>query len=332
MRSPFWRAPFLATSLMLLGAMTVPTIAGAIQSQHLVSHTSTLPTLAQLKVDLVAAQTLSTFPSSLQPELLNNLVHQAYAGPCTSDKAADTTVIVQSCAFGQTASVQTVVLYGDSFASMWQPALSALGSADNFKLILVARLNCPFASLPKSNYKDPNCAAWKVNAVKYINTLHPSVVVFSEKNVGSIDPTSPTASVTTFATGIKTAMGQIHTAEKVVLLGMPYVHYNSSNTDDPGTCISLHQSSLTKCDTPIGNAFVAARLTADTRAVKAVSGAKVVSITPLVCGPVNCPVVAYDNGTPYIDFSNEFHISKWYSGLLGTALGTVFVNSRVTGL
>jgi len=320
--------------VLLSTVVSTASIAQAQSRSHVAApHSTVVPSLVQLHSDLISAQSLSTFPSSLMAELTNSLDHQSYSGGCTSAKTSPANVITTGCTFGQVASSKTVVLYGDSLASMWQPALDWLGTADHFKLVLVARLNCPFANIPKTAYKDAFCYQWKINAVAYINSLHPSVVIFSEKNVGSsVDLSSPSATPTVFASGVKTTLGLIHAPVKAVLLGMPYVHFDSNYADNPGPCIAIYSASLTKCDTPVAKAFVPTRLTDDTKAVHSVVNAKVVTVTNLVCGPVSCPVVAYDAGTPYIVFSNQFHITKWYAALIGSALRTDLVNSKVTGV
>ena len=301
-------------------------------TRSLQPHTTAPPSLTQLGSDLVSAQSVTTFPQSLLSELGNNLSHQSYAGGCTSAKTATAIVITSGCTFGDSTSPKIVVLFGDSLASMWQPALNWLGTTDHFRLVLVARLNCPFAALAKSAYKDPFCNQWRANAIKYINSLKPSVVIFSEKNVGSIDPTAPSASPTVFAAGIKVTMSAVHSPLKVVFLGMPYVHYDSSYSDDPGSCMAVYSTALTKCDSPVAKTLIVSRIADDTRAIHSVANTKIVTITNLVCGPKTCPVVAYDAGTPYIVFSNEFHITKWYSAELGSALGTDLKNSHVTNL
>ena len=323
-RSKF-HSPLLGT---VLAALLVFSPMAAVS----VGATSSTPlTLDQLTSDLVAAQNLQQFPSSLNGELTNNLISKSYAGPCMDNKTANATVATTGCTFGTLASAETVVLYGDSQAAMWQPAFAWLGTNHNFKLVLVSRRNCPFASLPSSAYKDPNCRLWKINAVKYINSLSPSIVLFVEKNVGSVDSSAPTAVPAVFAKDLTTTINLVKATKKIFFTGMPYVHYDSRTNDLPGPCISVHYKNLRLCATPIGHGFVAARVTADAAGAQA-AHATVISATPLICGPITCPVVLTNGATSYIDFSNEFHIPTWYSLLVANPLGELLVKDKVTGL
>ena len=102
-RSKF-HSPLLGTVLavLLVFSATVAESVGA---------TSPTPlTLVQLSSDLVAAQNLQLFPSSLNSELTNNLISQSYAGPCMANKVANATVATTGCTFGTLTSTETVVL------------------------------------------------------------------------------------------------------------------------------------------------------------------------------------------------------------------------------
>lgn len=285
-------------------------------------------TLAQVEAAVTAAETLTTVPSSAQAEITPNLTNASYTGPCLQER--DGTSVNKNCAFGDTSSSTTVVLFGDSLAATWEPAMNWLGTTYGYKVVVVTRRNCPFAALPNSAYKDPGCSPWKKNAISYINSLHPSIVVFAEKNVGSaVDNTAPTASVSAFANDVKAGLNLVKTPKRVVIVGLPFFDAGSLGVD-PGTCLSTilaESEPLTDCDTPVAKAFVPARLSADEKAIKQ-EGATWVSVTPLFCGTKNCPVVIGGN----IAYSNQFHTPTWYSSWVANALGTIFHNANVKAL
>jgi SGNH domain (fused to AT3 domains) len=293
-----------------LGALA-PTAGAARQT-----HGTPAPTLVRLKGLVKSAQSLNKFPSSQAPRLTPNLIHASYQGPCMIDKTAGP-ALNTSCDFGLKSSSKVVVLYGDSTAAMWQPAFNWLGVTDKFRLVLVTRRNCPFASLKSSDYMDPNCAAWKSNAVSYINSLNPSIVVFAEKNVGDIDPGAPTDSPSVFAADVKTAMKAVGGAgaKRVFLTGMPYFDAVPKGGTDPGPCMAANLSTLKTCSTPLNQAFSADRQRADKAAAKS-AGATTVSVQPLFCGPSTCPVVIGG----MIAWSNQFHTPIWYAAFVRVAL------------
>lgn len=289
---------------------------------------TTLTTLAEVEASVTSAVSLTTVPATAQAELTPALPFRSYEGPCLNNR--NTTVIDTDCAFGDTHSNVTVVLYGDSEAATWLPALKVLGETYHYKVIAVTRRNCPYAELPLSDYKDAGCAPWKRNAVTYINSLHPSVVIFAEKNVGTaVDPTSPTAPVDAYANDIKVGLREIRAPTKVVLVGMPYFNAGSFGTA-PGPCVSTilaDDEPLTDCDTPVADAYVDARVTADEHAIHEL-GVKMVSVRPLFCTPETCPVIIGGN----IAYSNEFHTPIWYSTWAAGALGELFARARLNQL
>lgn len=300
------RLHLVATAVVALIATSVPLSANALGS-----HTApAMPSLSQLEKDVTQGQTLKTFPSSQQSRLDTNLTYASYQGPCMIKKTADST-LNKTCWFGDLESKKVVVLFGDSFAAEWEPTFNWLGANEHFKVLLMARANCPFAILPVTAYKDPGCKNWKGHAVTFINTLDPSVVFFAEKNVGAVDPTAPSAPTGAYAADMASAISQINAPLKVLMLGTPYFNPGGGLGNDPGQCVAVAVQTklpLTVCDTPVGSAFVSDRLSADTAAAKKIK-VPVVSLTPLFCGSVSCPIVV--NGL--LTFSNEFHTPTWYA-------------------
>jgi hypothetical protein len=205
---------------------------------------------------------------------------------------------------------------------MWIPAMDALGKMDHFRIFVASRKACPFSALPGGSYVDLSCPGWKHNAETFINALHPSMVVFAEKNVGkAVDPNTPSADVATFAAGVATTIRALSAPRKLVLTGVPYFNPGNSMGLDPASCLAVILSTarpLTACDTPVTRAFVATRLHADRLAATSASAINV-SLTPLFCGTVNCPIVIDQQ----IAMSNTFHTPTWYASAVTLALRNI---------
>ena len=86
------------------------------------------------------------------------------------------------CEFGLMDSKKTVVLYGDSHAVQWFPALEKLATEKGFKLITLTKSACPSIDVVRESvgaFKMSNCAAWRVNAINRIASAKPDLVVLS---------------------------------------------------------------------------------------------------------------------------------------------------------
>ena len=86
------------------------------------------------------------------------------------------------CAYGDLTSKTTVVLYGDSHAAQWFPALEALANERGFKLISLTKSACPSVDVPRADqgaFKDVHCQKWRENSVARIKQLRPAAVIMS---------------------------------------------------------------------------------------------------------------------------------------------------------
>ncbi len=86
------------------------------------------------------------------------------------------------CEFGRLDSNKTVVLYGDSHAVQWFPALEKLATEKGFKLISLTKSACPSIDVVRESigaFKMSNCAAWRTDAIKRIQEAKPDLIILS---------------------------------------------------------------------------------------------------------------------------------------------------------
>jgi hypothetical protein len=90
---------------------------------------------------------------------------------------------VRLCIFGDVHATKTVLLYGNSQAQMWAPALDRLGVERHFRLIAIAKPACGTFNDP--GYLgpiftvSPICNEFVRWSITRINELHPDVVVIA---------------------------------------------------------------------------------------------------------------------------------------------------------
>ncbi len=86
------------------------------------------------------------------------------------------------CTYGKKASPTTIVLYGDSHAAQWFPALQTLASERGFTLISLTKSACPSVDSPRPDqgaFKNVHCEKWRENSIARIHEIQPAAVIVS---------------------------------------------------------------------------------------------------------------------------------------------------------
>jgi hypothetical protein len=86
------------------------------------------------------------------------------------------------CSYGDRGAKKKIVLFGDSHAAQWFPALERLANENNFELISLTKSACPGPAVEKvdsGEYKNADCFAWRDNSLERIAKLKPYAVIFS---------------------------------------------------------------------------------------------------------------------------------------------------------
>ena len=86
------------------------------------------------------------------------------------------------CEYGELNSNITVVLYGDSHAVQWFPALEKLAREKGFKLVSLTKSACPSIAVVRESvdaFNMRNCAEWRANAIARIVSAKPDLILLS---------------------------------------------------------------------------------------------------------------------------------------------------------
>jgi hypothetical protein len=119
----------------------------------------------------------------------NGMAHKAVVAPITAAVAdiadlprRDCVSLGQStealtCTFGDTQSSTAVVLFGDSHAIEWFDAINRVARGEHWRLVTMVKSGCAAGELPDASIaRTRACHAWRVNALRAIGTLRPSLV------------------------------------------------------------------------------------------------------------------------------------------------------------
>jgi peptidoglycan/LPS O-acetylase OafA/YrhL len=86
------------------------------------------------------------------------------------------------CTYGVIGSEKRIVLYGDSHAAQWFPALQRLAVEKGFELVSLTKSACASVDVPRPDqgaFKNADCEKWRENSIKRIQKLKPDAVVIS---------------------------------------------------------------------------------------------------------------------------------------------------------
>lgn len=86
------------------------------------------------------------------------------------------------CEYGDITSKQTIVLYGDSHAAQWFPALDLIGKKRGIKIVSLTKSACPSAEVIKelsSQYDVADCQAFRDSSIARIQKVKPLAVILA---------------------------------------------------------------------------------------------------------------------------------------------------------
>jgi hypothetical protein len=136
---------------------------------------------ARLAQAIEAGRDLGALPTNLHPALRKAAKDRpkVWDNGCHADTPV--TVAPEGCVFGDPQATRTVVLYGDSHAAQWFPALEILAGQRHWRLVTLTKSACTAADIAvwhdtlKRAYTE--CLAFHASALDRIRRLHPSLVV-----------------------------------------------------------------------------------------------------------------------------------------------------------
>ncbi|NQW74587.1 MAG: acyltransferase [Candidatus Planktophila sp.] len=140
---------------------------------------------ASLALGLVIVFTSSTIITTRGPNPYSFDLNQVVAKPTVyGDDCQVNYGEVESgvCTYGDTQSKTTIVLYGDSHAAQWFPALEQLARDRGFKLISLTKSACPAVHAPRPDqgaFKERHCKKWRENSIARIKEIKPLGVITS---------------------------------------------------------------------------------------------------------------------------------------------------------
>jgi hypothetical protein len=282
-----------------------------------------VPTSQVLRL-VAAAARITTLPKDLTPTLKDaardggELLASTQKG-CVQ-LASEQVVSVPACVWGDHAGSHTLVLLGDSHARMWLPAFDAIGQRLHWKVVLLAKSNCPppytdFYNWPtRSAY--PACDRWHSYTIGRINHTNPDLVVMSGSDEHAVNGQKKPVTRAVWAAALLKTLHMITSPKttKVILGPTPEPGHYPTSTMSPVECLAAHEDDVQACSSR--RATMLPYLYADTdRAVAKQAGVQYIDVFPWFCSAVCTAVIGN-----MVVYGWDWHITATYATYLSGAL------------
>ena len=291
--------------------------------------------LAIVQDQLQAGAKLKALPSSLVSQLPTALGDYFTASDDAHGSSNGGPLITQGFVAGDSSATNTVVVFGDSNASMWIPSLDALGKSKGFKVLAYARGACPYSDapgfLPGGKTVDPVCTQWRQAVIAEINQMSPPPVAVVLGQFQLVTQNKSGAASSSTVRGIRTTVNAIHvgSAPKIILIGYPVP------TFDIPLCLSAHSGNIQTCAVPppstgVSDGTVIGQqelgwYSAD-RSSAIAGGGQAAWLQSLFCTATTCPPIANES----IIFATLEHVSKSWAANVADAFGELLACSART--
>lgn len=223
---------------------------------------------------------------------------------------------VHPCDYGDVGSPTTVVLFGDSHALMWFPALDPIADRQRWHLVAQAKATCPPLDIevfsPDLDEWYTQCDIWREAVLARIHELRPAVVVLGFSREYGWRNDHVRVDRPAWMRGLSEMIATLEAdGSRVVVMGD--VPYPSGSVPD---CLSAHPDDLSACEIPRRRPFVDLAGIAAERRVVTAAGAAYVDTEPWFCGARRCAVVVGDK----VVYHDDNHLAAGYAAFLEPAL------------
>ena len=224
------------------------------------------------------------------------------------------------CVYGKPSSETTVVLFGDSHALLYFPALRILAHENDWRLVGLTKGGCSPAEVhiysQASNSKYPECDEWREQTLKRIaEKERPDMIVTSTRPTYQVLQDGEKLRGRTRDETLK--RGYVSTLEKLRRTGAEVVVIKDIPHPDKNIpeCVARSPRNPENCAIPRSKAFD--YLPINALAAMEVEGVRLIDPTPVLCNEKACPAVIGD----VLIYRNGTHLTATHGRTLAPWLG-----------
>ncbi|MDX2813221.1 acyltransferase family protein [Streptomyces sp. PA03-5A] len=219
-----------------------------------------------------------------------------------------------SCVYGDRSAPKTVVLFGDSHAAQWFPALDRLARERHWRLVSLTKASCKVAAVTTVYQGEPytSCDRWRTKALARIRSLKPALVIASSSDTA--DLARPSADPRRqWTDGFERTYRELARSGAQVLA----IEDTPWPKGDAVDCAGTHPQELERCASEIGQAVRDPDKKREITEAAAATGVSVVDPVPWLCGTGgDCPVVVADTFV----YRDDSHLTESYAEAIAPVL------------
>lgn len=277
---------------------------------------SVAPDVATVQEDLRAGLQVRTVPTDLQPGLahVDKDQPEIYANGC--HLGFGPTTAPGACAYGDVDATTTVVLFGDSHAAQWFPALDSIATEQGWRLLSRTKSSCSPVSVTvassthEGEYEE--CTTWRANVLDEIDEIKPALVIIGATDEEEIlDVTGDGAAE--WGAGWTTTLDRVTASAGRVAALTDTPRATGKRAPD---CLALNEDDVRGCvkDQPYEIGAPARREAGI--AAQREEGVTVVGTKDWFCVDGGCPFIVDDT----LVYRDQHHISTVYAQFLSKVL------------
>jgi peptidoglycan/LPS O-acetylase OafA/YrhL len=260
-------------------------------------------------------------PSNLRPSLgaARNDKPSIYNNGCILDVGKN---VLKQCVYGNAQSSVVVVLFGDSHAAQWFPALEKIATDNNWRLEIFTKKGCPTADIPVFDQtRNSECAPWRAHVAARLAEIKPHLIIISAYRYQAAGASIGRDPDQVWSEGLDRTMSVIRPlADRVLVLGDTPTPLN-----DVPSCVASHLHNVGQCMATRAEAVRPGRLAVELAVAKA-HHADFATTSDWLCTPSKCPVVIGD----LLVYRDNSHIttaaSSWLTPYLAAVLKPLVAN------
>jgi hypothetical protein len=249
------------------------------------------------------AQRDAPLPKTMVPSPQELAQENATGGgivPPACEPAFGSGVTANVCTLGDTASSRVVVVFGDSHAGTWMPAMVAVAREQHFAVVPLNKPGC-FVSRVNTNLPGFPCASWYQWALAQDKALHPVATIVSFLLATYLQQ-HPVSTVS----DMKSVLSQVTNG---VLLSDP-----PSQNQQASVCISKRRANMGKCSARVPSSYLT--LMQALARMATLTHHPAIPTLQWFCADGICPMVIDDT----ITTRDASHMTRQYSAALAPLL------------
>lgn len=201
---------------------------------------------------------------------------------------------LRPCRFGDTSSSVDVVIFGDSHAAQWVPALARAGEVAGWRIIQMTKTACPSIVMHVLGQwrldRGRTCKRWRAKAFDWLRQKRPEVIIVTNRSKWTVidndgHSLSGAARRAAWRSAIDKTLARLPAASQVVVLSdTPH------NNGEPVDCLKVHRRNIAACETRRAWALHSEVRGIERNAAKA-AGAMTRNLNKKICTYDPCPLI-----------------------------------------